>query len=236
MKKIYAIIAAAMLTATATQARELRFYLDDQQIAEGSEIEYTSITENEKKPGTIDVAIAPPLSLWADLKTTSVKLTVTSLSGHEVQCCAGGSCAIGTSIVKENITINTDQKLDLEFEYLDQYEKGTTYEVPTVKVQLDAVDVNNPTSKASFTIIMGKSAGVATIVRNDDAFRITRNGIAYNVSVPATATLYNLTGKQVLRTAISGQGTIDTANLAEGIYVYTIQGHGVKKSGKIYVF
>lgn len=228
MKKIYLVIALLAATVVA-QARELRFYLGDQQIEEASTVSF-----NDVKTEYGEVIMAPELYLWSDLLTNTVKLTVTSLSGETVQCCAGGLCVAGTNIVKENIKIGTGEKLDLQFEYMGFLEDGE--EIPTVKVQFDAVDVNNEDAKASFTLVMNDGNTSVTVIENDEAFRITPAGIAYNIDGDAKASIYTITGKKAFETSISGNGVLSTDGMAEGLYIYSIEGAKVKKTGKIYIF
>ena len=57
-------------------------------------------------------------------------------------------------------------------------------------------------------------------------------GIEYSFEGTADVALYDLSGKKVLGAALSGQGTLSTAGLPAGIYVYAVNGC-VSKSGKI---
>ena len=50
---------------------------------------------------------------------------------------------------------------------------------------------------------------------------------------PAEINLFNLTGKQVLSSIISGNSTIDISNLPSGVYVYSINSGDVISRGKL---
>lgn len=233
MKKIYLVIALLAATCVA-QARELRFYIGDEQVTEGSTVVCNDNIDVIEVGTGKDVTMAPDVYLWSDLLTNSVKLTLTSLSGQEVQCCAGGLCVSGTNIVKENVRIDSNEKLPLEFEYMGFI--AADEEVPTIKVLMEAVDVNNTDANASFTIVLNDNGASVAVVENDKAFQITSSGIAYNINGSAKVALYTITGKKALETAIDGNGVLSTAGLTEGLYIFSIEGAQVKKSGKIYVF
>ena len=96
-------------------------------------------------------------------------------------------------------------------------------------MQNDRYTDDKANTTKTFTIVVNPSSGTATIVADDAAFRAVSGGIQYTVGAPTAAALYSITGKKVLSANINGNGTLSTANLPAGIYIYTLNG----KSGKI---
>lgn len=52
-------------------------------------------------------------------------------------------------------------------------------------------------------------------------------------SSKATLTLYELTGRQVLRRQLHSSGTISLSNLPQGVYLYSLSVDGKIQSGKL---
>lgn len=226
MKKLYIALAAALLGTASIQARELTFYLGNQAITNGASVEFTEI-EAETIGSNIEVYMKPEIYLMSDIQTSSV--TVSSKSNLPVQMCAGGACVSGTEIVKENVKLDANKKLDIQFHY--ETVIPATESVPEVVTEFEAVDPRYPDTAKKFTLVMNPSAGVATIISDNDSFRAVAGGIDYSFAAPTAVELYSITGARVLATTLQGNGTLETSNLPKGIYVYTFAG----KSGKIYL-
>lgn len=226
MKKLYIALAAALLGTASIQARELTFYIGNQAIANGASVEFTEI-EAETIGSNIEVYMAPQLYLMADVPMTSV--TVSTKSNLETSICAGSLCVSGTEVVKENIKLDANKKLDLQFHY--EAVIPATQSVPEVVTEFEAVDPRYPDTAKKFTLVMNPSAGIATIISDNDSFRAVAGGIDYSFAAPTAVELYSITGARVLATTLQGNGTLETSNLPKGIYVYTFAG----KSGKIYL-
>ncbi|MCM1521726.1 MAG: T9SS type A sorting domain-containing protein [Muribaculaceae bacterium] len=231
MKKIYAFL-LAMLAVGTMSARELTFYMGDSPIANGSTVAYTDTEVKDLGDGWKSVKIAPPLYLWSDLVTKTVKVTAACTSGQVIQMCAGSKCEAGTSVTKNNVTINTREKLDLEFHFENPEMQG---DVPTITVKFDAEDTSYGTT-ASFTLVMGpNSSGIREIAKDKEVWA-SPAGIEYNLNAPANISLYSITGTQVLAVKAEGRGTVNTHSLRPGIYIYTVTtSAGARTTGKIHV-
>ena len=224
MKKLYLSLAAALLSVTAMSAKELTFYVGNTAVQPGATVKY------ELQDGDVDdfgdyaeYNIQPGVYLHADLIG---QVEVNVVSNLDVEVCVG-QCYTGTDITRTT-TIQSGQKLDLKYHIMGETEGGAA--VPTFTSTFTAcyTDDKANTTK-TFTIVVNTSSGTATIVADDAVFRAVSGGIQYTVGAPTAAALYSITGKKVLSANIHGNGTLSTANLPAGIYIYTLNG----KSGKI---
>lgn len=216
MKKLYISLFSALI-AFGASARELTFYLGDTKIAKDANIEYNDITI-DTTDGFQAVAMEPKLYLSSDIFSANIEVKATCTSGQEIQICAGGECTPGTTVTKDKVKIQTNEKLDLEFHY--RVDLGMDEEVPTVTTIFEAKDTKYPDATyTSFTLIMGKTAGVQVIENNTD-ITVTPAGLVYTLNVPTTLAIYDITGKQALNTQLQGTGVVDTSSLVKGIYIY----------------
>ncbi|MCM1163625.1 MAG: T9SS type A sorting domain-containing protein [Muribaculaceae bacterium] len=231
MKKLYTLLLALLALGTAS-ARELTFYLGDNHIADGSTVAYSDIQVTDLGDGWKSVKMEPKLYLWADLITTSVQVTADCTTGQTIQMCAGGQCEAGVKVVKQNVSIPTKSKLDLQFEYYNPEFQG---DVPTLTVVFNAKDLNYGT-KTAFTLVMGPDAntGIRSITKSKEVWS-SPAGLEYNLDVPASISLYSITGTQVLAVKASGRGTVNTHSLRPGIYIYTVNTSTGRTTGKIHV-
>ncbi|MBD5274179.1 MAG: T9SS type A sorting domain-containing protein [Bacteroides sp.] len=230
MKKLYAIAAMALLSAASISAKEFTFYQGDNKIENGSEFKFGEAELEDWGDGYAGLTYDPHLFLEADF-TGSANITANCTSGQFIQLCAGGQCMRDKKVVKTNIPMSPGSKLNLQFEYVnDDYELGT--EFPVVVTEISAVDTTDPKVSASFTIVMdGKEAGVSTVIANDNAFLPVEGGVEYSFDAPTQVAIYSLAGEAMIETSLNGNGTLSTANLPAGIYVYKAGA----KSGKIYL-
>ena len=134
----------------------------------------------------------------------------------------------GSEIVKNNVEVESKSKLYLKFEYREEIEGET---IPEVVTEFEAYDTNYPNTKVSFTLVMNSESGALTVIKNNASFRAVAGGIEYSLDAPATVELYSITGRKVLSAHLEGNGTLSTASLPKGIYVYTLG----DKSGKLYI-
>ena len=227
MKKLYITLAAALLGVASMQARELAFYMGEEKIATGEEVKFNEI-EKEVIPGGFEVTMAPELYLWSDFLSNTIQITAKCTSGQEIQMCAGGDCMKGKEVVKKNIEIKANSKLDLKFDYMAEIEGET---IPEVVTEFEAYDTNYTNTKVSFTLVMNSESGALTVIKNNASFRAVAGGIEYSLDAPAAVELYSITGRKVLSAHLEGNGTLSTASLPKGIYVYTLG----DKSGKLYI-
>lgn len=226
MKKFYAICAAALMAAAPLSARELVFYVGEEAVEPGTTV---TVSDFNFVPGTPMQAMDPDLYLYSDIIVTNVTITADCTSGQTIQLCAGGDCVANVKIVKEGISIGTGVKLPMKYEYMEMNPGATAF--PRVVTDFTAVDEDHPDVKASFTLVMDTSLGVATIVGNENSFRAVNGGIAYSFDVPTAVELHTLAGEKALGAVLEGAGTLSTSDLEPGIYVYNAGG----KTGKIYI-
>lgn len=233
MKKFYLILCGLALAAGA-QARSLTFSLGSEKIAPNSTVEFRNITVEELEPGGPKlVEMKPEIFLTSDIFTSSVEVTAACTNSHQIQLCAGGQCEKGVSVTKKNVQLKTNVPLNIQFDYNE--ELGPDVEVPEVVTDITAVDTKYPDTKISFTIVMNPKSGL-TLIENGSLLRATSAGLEYNLgNAAATLALYDLTGSRLINSRIEGTGTLSHTRLRPGIYVYSIQGKGIKSTGKIYI-
>lgn len=160
MKKI--LIAAAMLCAMTASARELTFYIGDTPIENGSTIEFSDFKVETYDDGYRGVTMAPELFVSSDIFTEKVSITAECTSGQTIQLCAGGNCMAGTKVTKNNVTLKTDTKLPLMFDYVNNdIEPGA--EVPKVTAVISAQDGDFADTFKSFTIVMAEKAALGNV-------------------------------------------------------------------------
>lgn len=216
MKKFYLTLLAGLLTFGAS-ARELKFYNGDQVIENGSTITFENITVDDHGDW-FEVEMKPDLYLSSDIYSKTVNITAECVSGQTIQMCAGGNCLRGTTVAKTGVTLQTNQKLELKFDYVSDFDAGEA--IPTVTTVITAVDTKYPATEKSFTIIMGQNVASVDVIENNSDITLTPAGIVYTLTTPTDFAIYNITGKQVVATQLNGTGLVETSNLAKGIYIY----------------
>lgn len=230
MKKLYVTIIAALLGSSSLAARELVFYMGTTPIADKENVQFKDIEISSIGGGRSEVSMEPQLYLFTDIVTSSVKISANCISGQTISMCAGGSCGVpNTSIVKENISIASNQKLPLEFHYEGILEAGQ--EAPQVVTEFEAVDTRRPETLKSFTLVMNPQSGVATVIGTNNSFRAVSGGIEYSFDAPTAVEIFNTAGRKMLSDTFSGSGTLSTSGLDAGVYIYSLNG----VSGKIYI-
>lgn len=229
MKRFLLLALAAVSAAAPLAARELKFYNGDTPLESGIRLESKDFTVTPIGNGMVEVAFEPNLYIWSDIFTNTITLTAKCVSGQMIQFCPGGECVAGESVKKENIKINADQKLFLQFEYIAELSENE--DIPTVVTELSAVDTKHENVEASITVVMNSSSGVYDIFANDASFRAVSGGIEYNFAAPQEISVYTLLGNKVYSGTVSGSGKIDSSSWASGVYLY----RAGKKSGKLYL-
>lgn len=228
MKKFYLLGMCALIASSSLSARELKFFQGEKEIASGSNFEYSEYTSEEGRPGYEDIVFNPGITLWSDV-TVNVTVSAKCTSGQQIQLCAGGSCEAGAEVVKENVRLDADQKLDLKFEYLGEVKEGEV--PPTIVTELSAFDPDRSNVKADITVTFSAISGVTSVFVNDSSFRAVAGGIEYSFDAPTQIEIFSLSGETVLKTIADGNGLLSTAYLQPGVYAYKAG----SKSGKIYL-
>lgn len=224
MKKLLLSLACvcAFFSANAIQ---LSFWLGDQKITPGQTVEFTDITVNTDD-GYKDVKMAPDLYLQTSLFSSDIKIVASCTSGQKIAMCAGGKCMGGETVIKENITINTNQKLPLDFDFADEFDIDE--EIPTVTTVIEAEDVTEPGSKIQFVITMGEKNAAVSAIEVFDDLKAVDGGIAYKTEGECTLNVTTLSGVSVFSSNVAGEGIV---SLPQGLYVYSFG----ERTGKIYI-
>lgn len=226
MKKLLLLLAGVSAYLSA-DAIELTFWMGNQKITPDQTVKFTNIqVETYEEDGYKEVKMDPKLSISSDIFSSDVKITATCTSGQSIQMCAGGTCMGGTTVTKQGVTVRPNQKLDLGFDYKDEFDLDET--IPTVTTLIEAEDVTEPDSKVQFIIEMGEEGASVSVVEIRDDLKAVDGGIAYKAAESCNLKIVNIIGINVFSGSVSGQGVI---NLPKGLYVYSFG----KRSGKIYI-
>lgn len=223
MKKLYLFLAALAVTSGAG-AKQLTFYLGDTPIANEETVYFNEI-ETIDLGGIYDISMEPELYVLSDVNASNVAISAECLSEQEIQLCTDNLCAIGEYVSKENLSVTAGTKLPLQLHYY-----GTEAEIPEVTVEVTGIFGEEEATFTSFTIVMGEKAGI-TVIEHAANLKAVRGAIEYKLDSEETFTLYSADGALVLKTDVSGTGSISTSELRKGIYVYTL-GSG---KGKLYI-
>lgn len=224
MKKFLLFLAAATAYFSAS-ALELSFWLGNQKITPGERIEFNDITITDEGSYK-EVLMKPALYIHSDLYTSKVKITARCTSGESIQLCAGGTCRGGEVVVKENVTVNTGQKLDLGFDF--QTDLDSDEEIPVVITEFEAEDTSRPGTKTAFVLVMCEQGAFVTEISVAENLSIVDGGLAYDTPEECELTVSNLAGVSFFTGKVNGKGTIA---LPAGLYVYKFGNN----KGKIYI-
>lgn len=226
MKKFYLLLLGALAVAP-VNAVNLKLFMGEQEITPGSTVYFKDYQAEEYESGVWDIMMNPELSVESDFFTSDVTITAECTSGHKIQLCAGGSCETGYSITKTGITLRKGERFNLDFEFIDMEYEGPTVPDVTTNLTIQTPD-DDP---VGFTLTMGPSGASLNMVEVTDNISFSNGAITYNMQSPALFSLYSLIGNRMLSTELEGNGTISTAALPAGVYIYTIG----RKTGKILI-
>lgn len=226
MKKLYLAMLAMLLCFGVAEARKLTFYIGKTAITPGETVSFEDIAVDDYGDYR-EVTMAPELYLTSDIYSSKINITAKCTSGQSIQMCAGGACAMGETVTKENITIQTNAFLELKFDYIVELEGDEA--IPVVVTEFSAVDTAYPETAVSFTLVMGEKGGVTLIENNADLVAV-EGGIQYNVEQPTSLEIVDIQGRKVAEATVNGFGFLPI-DAPAGVYVYTFGGN----SGKIYI-
>lgn len=199
----------------------LRFYMGDKAIKSGETVTYNNAEVTDLGANKI-VKIDPHIFLSSSEDASNIMVKITSLSGHEVKCCAGGECVAGTSIEKKNVTIKSGEKLDLLFEYYAIL--NADEEIPAIEARIEAQYFLDDNSKQEFIIRMGDTSGVEIVEITNHAVKPCADGLEYSIDGEATVNIYSASGRLMQTNRVSGNGVISTSSLPCGLYIYNVNG------------
>ena len=226
MKKLYLAMLAMLLCFGVAEARKLTFYIGKTAITPGETVSFEDIAVDDYGDYR-EVTMAPELYLTSDIYSSKINITAKCTSGQSIQMCAGGACAMGETVTKENITIQTNAFLELKFDYIVELEGDEA--IPVVVTEFSAVDTAYPETAVSFTLVMGEKGGVTLIENNADLVAV-EGGIQYNVEQPTSLEIVDIQGRKVAEATVNGFGFLPI-DAPAGVYVYTFG----ENSGKIYI-
>lgn len=222
MKK-HLLLALALLPGALSANAAIDMYMGDQKLANNGTYTFNTITQD---PNGVFM-IEPELSLLSTEETV-VNIEARCTSGQSIQMCAGGQCENAPAVRKEDITLQANVKLDLEFEYINNQVDDQS-QLPK---NITTVFTIEGDEELSYTLVMNSDgSGIQAIVDRDRNVAYANGELIYNLSKTAKLTLCDTNGRVVLYTTVSGNGTVSLANLAKGLYIYRL-GH---KAGKIMV-
>ena len=226
MKKLYLAMLAMLLCFGVAEARKLTFYIGKTAITPGETVSFEDIAVDDYGDYR-EVTMAPELYLTSDIYSSKINITAKCTSGQSIQMCAGGACAMGETVTKENITIQSNAFLELKFDYIVELEGDEA--IPVVVTEFSAVDTAYPETAVTFTLVMGEKGGVTLIENNADLVAV-EGGIQYNVEQPTTLEIVDIQGRKVAEATVNGFGFLPI-DAPAGVYVYTFG----ENSGKIYI-
>lgn len=224
MKKFLLLIACFSAVCSAS-AIKLSFFINDTEIKAGETVKFSDI-KVVSEDDYVEVTMAPALYLVSDIFSDEVKVTAACTSGQSISLCAGGVCKGGETVVKEGVTVRANEKLELGFDFIGEFD--TEEEIPVVVTSIEAEDVSEEGSKVQFVIEMGKDVAAVTAIELSDDFKAVEGGVAYKADGATALTITALNGVTLCSATVEGEGFI---SLAAGLYVYTFG----DKSGKIYI-
>lgn len=224
MKKIYMFLLGS-LACIGANAIELTFYLGNQKLTPGSTVEFNGVTVDDLGSCN-EVNMSPRLYLSSNIYSSDISVTAECTSGQTIQMCAGGLCNGGDTVTKENVKIQTNQKLDLEFHYQGEFDYGEA--IPVVTTHFTALDVTEPDSKVEFVLVMGEKGASLDVVEVSENLRAVEGGIEYDAAQAQLLSVYTIDGVCCHSATVAGNGTVA---LAPGLYIYAFG----DATGKIFV-
>lgn len=233
MKHLYALLLVILVGGSAS-ARELAFYQGDKKLTSGETLYFADIKVEDIGGGYKMLTYDPNLSLTTDIYSSKIQVTATCTSGQTIQMCCGAQCESGTTVVKNNVKIQTGAMLPLQFEYINYEFQGDDY--PVVTTTIKAVDTAYPDTEITLNVVMGPNVSSLAKIEAAKSVRYTHAGLEYNLDGQANISVYSITGTQVIAAKVNGSGTLDTHSLRPGIYIYSVtNADGNRTTGKIHV-
>lgn len=218
------LLALALLPGALTANAAMDMYMGEQKLANNGTYTFNTIEEDPIMGGFI---IDPHLSLQSTEETV-VNIEAKCTSGQEIQMCAGGQCEKAPTVRKEDITLQANEKLNLQFEYIDN-EAEDKAQLPK---NITTVFTIEGDEELSYTIVMNSDgSGIAAVVERDRNVAYTDGELIYNLSKPGNLILCDTNGRVIINTTLSGNGSFSLAGIDKGIYIYRLGNN----AGKIVV-
>lgn len=135
-------------------------------------------------------------------------------------------CRGGETVTKENVTVRPNQKLNLGFDFVGEYDLDE--QIPTVTTVIEAEDVYESGSHVQFVIEMGEQGASVSAIEVFDNLKPSEGGLAYSCDRATALTVTSLSGVNAFSGNVSGEGFIA---LAKGLYIYSFG----SQTGKIFI-
>lgn len=238
MKKL--LLSAIVLAGgfVGASAQDLVFMYEGKALENNATLVYDKWEVKTLPTGLVQVVINPHINIMSVGEDADVNITATSVTGNEIQLCAGSTCIKGVSVEKQNVALGMNEPLDLEFDAVTTFYPGQQAEADYYEVVLTAwfnYDVDKE-EMITLTVKMGdlSKAGVDSISADNGNVRVFGKTLSYDVVGNNAITVYSLSGKSIISRQISGSGNISLANLPSGVYLYKLAGKK-GKSGKFII-
>jgi hypothetical protein len=179
--------------------------------------------------------IAPSPSPRA--QTYANPVFVTSVDkADDVEFCALNGCESASAknnyIVSHSNSLrkNTEENLDIHIKHDNKWTENYTRELD--------LSINQKGETFTCKIILGvdpeKAAGING-VGSKKPISFLNNTLYTNFGVPATITLYSVTGVEEFSKNIGVAGTLALSNIRKGMYIYRAKANGKTYTGKIII-
>lgn len=218
------LLASVLLWGALSSNAAMDMYMGEQKLANNGTYSFNTIEEDPIMGGFI---IDPHLSLMSTEETV-VNIEAKCTSGQSIQMCAGGQCEKAPTVRKEDITLKANEKLNLQFEYID----NNAEDPAQLPKNITTVFTIEGDEELTYTLVMNSDgSGIAAVIDRDRNVSYVNGELVYNLDKPGNLILCDTNGRVVLNTTVSGNGNLSLAGLAKGIYIYRL-GHN---AGKIVV-
>lgn len=229
MKKIYMFAALAAM-ALGAHAQTITFTMDGKEIPNGETIRYDKMEIKEDYGDDGYDYVYEPNLYFSGSATGSIDAHVVCTTGQAVQFCLNGLCVNEKDILKENVPIEANTPQDTMFEFMGMAYSADEMPPQDVTVDISIKYTGKPETETTIRFIFNPSdASVSTLGEDGVKVSAANGEIRYETATPATLRLYSVQGIETLKAAVSGKGTLSTAGLANGLYIYTLG----SKTGKI---
>ena len=250
MKKIYTLVAAALVAVSAS-AQKFNVTWNGEAVAQGSTITIEAEEEDYFGDGSMVFVEAKSnpaegKGLFFDNLTSealNVSIVATTLeatptSSYGLQMCCGGNCMRAIAgVINKNFNTNdvTGNKTHIPFQYdVDFSEKGNYGTVKT-KVEISA---GGQTLSFFVNFVYSEDASVNNTTTSG-YFRTFDGGVSYSFAKNAKRVLsiYSADGKLLQNNKLSQRGTVHFNFLPAGVYILEVKEKGNKTlSRKVYIY
>lgn len=233
MKKLYTLL-AAMTCAVSLSAQNLTVTIDGHSIANGSTYEKYYA---EEELDDMDVyGLYPEFILTSKVNGNCEATLVSVDKADDVAFCFNGCVFTGTNnnytVNHTGVVVRKDMEYDLgiHVQHDNKWTENYTREL----------DLSISQKGETFTckIILGvdpeKAAGING-VGSKKPISFLNNTLYTNFGVPATITLYSVTGVEEFSKNIGVAGTLALSNIRKGMYIYRAKANGKTYTGKIII-